>query len=49
MGIYAGHPALLMFGVFAGERSARQVSWLAIGALVVTAVLIAARPRRRAA
>jgi NADH-quinone oxidoreductase subunit N len=33
--------ALLMFGVFMGERSTRLVSWLAVAALVVTIVLVA--------
>ena len=33
--------ALLMLGVFRGERSARLVSWCAVIALVVTAILVA--------
>ncbi|MEQ8967172.1 MAG: NADH-quinone oxidoreductase subunit NuoN [Azospirillaceae bacterium] len=34
--------ALLMIGVFTGERSTRLVSWLAVAALAVTAVLLVA-------
>lgn len=32
--------ALLMVGVFAGERSTRLVTWLAVAAFVVTAILL---------
>lgn len=35
---------LLMFGAFRGENSARSVSWLAVGAFVVTGVLVLAGP-----
>ena len=35
---------LLMFGAFRGENSARSVSWFAVGAFVVTGVLVLAGP-----
>ncbi|MGH7003085.1 MAG: NADH-quinone oxidoreductase subunit NuoN [Alphaproteobacteria bacterium] len=33
--------ALLMLGVFRGEGSARLISWLAVAALIVTAIMVA--------
>ena len=36
--------ALLMFGVFRGDRSARFVSWAAVIVLVITAILVATPP-----
>jgi NADH-quinone oxidoreductase subunit N len=36
--------ALLMFGVFRGDRSSKTVSWLAVLALVVAAVLVSSLP-----
>ena len=36
--------ALLIFGVFRGERSARTVSWLSVGVLVLAAIAIAVQP-----
>ena len=38
---------LLVYGVFAGERSTRQVSWLAIAVVVIAAVMLAAAPAGR--
>ena len=39
--------ALLMYGVFRGERSARSVNWLAMLLLVVTGVLVVWLPGER--
>jgi len=40
-----GALALLMLGVFAGEKSTRAVTWGAVGLLVVTLVLVIAGPK----
>jgi NADH-quinone oxidoreductase subunit N len=36
--------ALLMYGVFRGDKTVNTVSWLAVGALVLTAIIISASP-----
>jgi NADH-quinone oxidoreductase subunit N len=36
--------ALLMYGVFRGDKAVNTVSWLAVGALVLTAIIISASP-----
>ncbi len=39
---------LLLYGVFVGERSTRQVSWLAIAVIVIAALLLVSAPAARA-
>ena len=38
--VIAGAMALLMFGAFRGEQSARTVSWLAIAVLILTLIVL---------
>ena len=42
-----GAMALLMFGVFRGERDAMLVNWASIGLLVLVAILITVLPQGR--
>src|ERR1051326_5378635 len=44
-----GAMALLMFGVFRGERAAAAVSWAAIALLVLVALVLAGLPQGRLA
>jgi NADH-quinone oxidoreductase subunit N len=39
---------LLMYGVFQGNQSARLISWLAVGVMFVTAILVLSSPAGRA-
>ncbi len=41
--------ALLMAGVFRGDRGAREIAWLSVAALAVTALLVSALPAGRTA